>query len=81
MSEYWSSSWAGEDGGPKRQQIANQVSIPRISSAKQLEVVSRDALAMTMPIVGPNDELFLQRVMFVPNKYQYENFLRTGFQF
>lgn len=63
MSEYWPSSWSGEDGGPKRQQIATNVSIQRISSAKQLEVVSRDALAMTMPIVGPNDELFLQRVM------------------
>ena len=63
MSEYWPSSWSGEDGGPKRQQIAANVSIPRILNAKQLEVVSRDALAMTMPIVGPNDELFLQRVM------------------
>ncbi len=67
MSEYWSSSWSGEDGGPKRQQIATNVSIPRILNAKQLEVVSRDALAMTMPIVGPNDELFLQRVMPGPN--------------
>ena len=63
MSEYWPSSWSGEDGGPKRQQIAANVSIPRILNAKQLEVVSRDALAMTMPIVGPHDELFLQRVM------------------
>ena len=63
MSEYWPSSWSGEDGGPKRQQTATNVSIPRISSVKQLEVVSRDALAMTMPIVGPHDELFLQRVM------------------
>jgi hypothetical protein len=67
MSEYWPSSWSGEDGGPKRQQIATNVSIPRISSVKQLEVVSRDALAMTMPIVGPHDELFLQRVMPGPN--------------
>ena len=63
MSDYWKSSWSGEDGGPKRRQIAINVSIPRISNSKQLEVVSRDALAMTMPIVGPNDELFLQRVM------------------
>lgn len=63
MSEYWPSSWSGEDGGPKRRQIATNVSIPRITNSKQLEVVSRDALAMTMPIVGPNDELFLQRVM------------------
>ena len=67
MSEYWPSSWSGEDGGPKRQQIAANVSIPRILNAKQLEVVSRDALAMTMPIVGPHDELFLQRVMPGPN--------------
>jgi hypothetical protein len=63
MSDYWKSSWSGEDGGPKRRQIATNVSIPRITNSKQLEVVSRDALAMTMPIVGPNDELFLQRVM------------------
>ena len=63
MSDYWKSSWPGEDGGPKRRQIATNVSIPRITNSKQLEVVSRDALAMTMPIVGPNDELFLQRVM------------------
>lgn len=63
MSDYWKSSWSGEDGGPKRRQIATNVSIPRILNSKQLEVVSRDALAMTMPIVGPNDELFLQRVM------------------
>ena len=63
MSDYWNSSWSGEDGGPKRRQIATNVSIPRITNSKQLEVVSRDALAMTMPIVGPNDELFLQRVM------------------
>ena len=63
MSDYWKSSWSGEDGGPKRRQIATNVSISRITNSKQLEVVSRDALAMTMPIVGPNDELFLQRVM------------------
>ena len=63
MSDYWKSSWSGEDGGPKRRQIATNVSIPRITNSKQLEVVSRDALAMTMPIVGPNDELFLQREM------------------
>lgn len=63
MSDYWKSSWSGEDGGPKRRQIATNVSIPRITNSKQLEVVSRDALAMTMPIVGPNEELFLQRVM------------------
>ena len=63
MSDYWKSSWSGEDGGPKRRQIATNVTIPRITNSKQLEVVSRDALAMTMPIVGPNDELFLQRVM------------------
>jgi hypothetical protein len=63
MSDYWKSSWSGEDGGPKRRQIATNVSIPRITNSKQLETVSRDALAMTMPIVGPNDELFLQRVM------------------
>jgi hypothetical protein len=63
MSDYWKSSWSGEDGGPKRRQIATNVSIPRITNSKQLEVVSRDALAMTMPIVGPHDELFLQRVM------------------
>ena len=63
MSDYWKSSWSGEDGGPKRRQIATNVSIPRITNSKQLQVVSRDALAMTMPIVGPNDELFLQRVM------------------
>lgn len=63
MSDYWKSSWSGEDGGPKRRQIATNVSIPRITNSKQLEVVSRDALAMTMPIVGPDDELFLQRVM------------------
>lgn len=63
MSDYWKSSWSGEDGGPKRRQIATNVSIPRLTNSKQLEVVSRDAVAMTMPIVGPNDELFLQRVM------------------
>jgi hypothetical protein len=63
MSDYWKSSWSGEDGGPKRRQIATNVSIPRITNSKQLEVVSRDALAMTMPIVGPHDELFLLRVM------------------
>lgn len=63
MSDYWKSSWSGEDGGPKRRQIATNVSIPRLTNSKQLEIVSRDAVAMTMPIVGPNDELFLQRVM------------------
>ena len=63
MSAYWNSSWSGEDGGPKRQQVAANVSIPRIVNAQQLDVRSRDALAMTMPIVGPNDELFLQRAM------------------
>jgi hypothetical protein len=63
MSAYWKSSWSGEDGGPKRQQVAANVSIPRIVNSQQLDVLSRDALAMTMPIVGPNDELFLQRAM------------------
>jgi hypothetical protein len=63
MSAYWNSSWSGEDGGPKRQQIAANVSIPRIVNSQQLDVISRDALAMTMPIVGPNNALFLQRAM------------------
>lgn len=63
MSDYWKSSWPGEDGGPKRRQIASNTSIPRIFGAEHLEVVSRDALAITMAVVGPEDELFLQRVM------------------
>lgn len=67
MSAYLNSSWPGEDGGPKRQQIASNVVIPRIRNSQQLEVVSRDALAMTMPIVGPNKELFLQRIMPGPD--------------
>ncbi len=67
MSAYVTSAWPGEDGGPKRQQIANNVVIPRIRNAQQLEVVSRDALAITMPIVGPNNELFLQRIMPGPD--------------
>jgi hypothetical protein len=67
MSAYVTSAWPGEDGGPKRQQIANNVVIPRIRTSQQLEVVSRDALAITMPIVGPNNELFLQRIMPGPD--------------
>ena len=67
MSAYVTSAWPGEDGGPKRQQIANNVVIPRIRNSQQLEVVSRDALAITMPIVGPNNELFLQRIMPGPD--------------
>ena len=67
MSPYWNSSWSGEDGGPRRQQIATDVSVPRIVNSQQLDVISRDALAITMPIVGPNDELFLQRIMPGPN--------------
>lgn len=67
MNSYWKSSWPGEDGGPKRQQIATNASIPRIVNSQHLDVVSRDALAMIMPIVGPNDELFLQRMMPGPN--------------
>ena len=67
MSAYVTSAWPGEDGGPKRQQIASNVVIPRIRNSQQLEVVSRDALAITMPIVGPNNELFLQRIMPGPD--------------
>ena len=67
MSAYVTSAWPGEDGGPKRQQIANNVVIPRIRNSQQLEVVSHDALAITMPIVGPNNELFLQRIMPGPD--------------
>ena len=63
MNSYWNSSWPGEDGGPKRQQVATHVSFPRIVNSQQLDVISRDALAMTMPIVGPNNELFLQRIV------------------
>lgn len=67
MSAYVTSSWPGEDGGPKRQQIASNVVIPRIRNSQQLEVASRDALAITMPIVGQNNELFLQRIMPGPD--------------
>ena len=63
MSEYWKSSWAGEDGGPRRLQRARNAVIPTISADSQLDVTSRDAPALTMAIVGPNDELFLQRIM------------------
>lgn len=67
MSAYWNSSWPGEDGGPRRQQTASNVVIPRILNSQQLKVASRDALAITMPIVGPNNELFLQRIMPGPD--------------
>lgn len=63
MSEYWKSSWSGEDGGPSRLQRARNAVIPTISADSQLDVTSRDAPALTMAIVGPNDELFLQRIM------------------
>ena len=63
MSEYWKSSWSGEDGGPRRLQMARNVAIPTISADSQLDVTSRDAPALTMAVVGPNDELFLQRIM------------------
>lgn len=63
MGEYWKSSWAGEDGGPRRLQRARNAVIPTISADSQLDVTSRDAPALTMAIVGPNDELFLQRIM------------------
>jgi hypothetical protein len=63
MSEYWKSSWSGEDGGPRRLQRARNAVIPTISADSQLDVTSRDAPALTMAIVGPNDELFLQRIM------------------
>lgn len=63
MSGYWNSSWSGEDGGPKRLQIASDALIPKISATSQLDVISRDAIAVTMAVVGPNDELFLQRFM------------------
>ena len=63
MSEYWKSSWSGEDGGPRRLQMARNTVVPTISADSQLDVTSRDAPALTMAIVGPNDELFLQRIM------------------
>ena len=63
MNENWKSSWSGEDGGPKRLQMARNAVIPTISADSQLDVTSRDAPALTMAIVGPNDELFLQRIM------------------
>jgi hypothetical protein len=63
MSEYWKSSWSGEDGGPRRLQMARNVVIPTISADSQIDVTSRDAPALTMAVVGPNDELFLQRIM------------------
>ena len=63
MIEYFKSSWSGEDGGPRRLQRARNAVIPTISADSQLDVTSRDAPALTMAIVGPNDELFLQRIM------------------
>lgn len=63
MSGYWNSSWSGEDGGPQRLQIASNALIPKISPKSKLDVISRDAIAVTMAVVGPNDELFLQRFM------------------
>jgi hypothetical protein len=43
--------------------MARNAVIPTISADSQLDVTSRDAPALTMAIVGPNDELFLQRIM------------------
>jgi hypothetical protein len=63
MSGYWNSSWSGEDGGPKRLQIASNALIPKILSESKLDLISRETIAVTMAVVGPNDELFLQRFM------------------
>jgi hypothetical protein len=43
--------------------MARNAVIPTISADSQLDVTSRDAPALTMAVVGPNDELFLQRIM------------------
>jgi len=43
--------------------MARNVVIPTISADSQIDVTSRDAPALTMAVVGPNDELFLQRIM------------------
>ena len=61
MSGYWDSSWSGEDGGPQRLQIASNALIPKISAASQLDVISRDAIAVTFDVPPELKDTFAYR--------------------
>jgi hypothetical protein len=58
---YWPGPWPGEDGGPRRLQVASGPHTLDLRSGGALEVVSRTAPAATMAVTRDPGQLYLLR--------------------
>ncbi|MBY0442879.1 MAG: hypothetical protein K2Q25_12215 [Mycobacteriaceae bacterium] len=61
LAGYWPSPWPGEDGGPLRTQAPCGTPGLGITAGERLEVVSRDAYAVTMVILRDPGEVYVLR--------------------
>lgn len=61
LAGYWPSPWPGEDGGPRRAQAPCGKPGLGIADSERLEVVSRDAFAVTMVVLRDPGEVYVLR--------------------
>ena len=61
LAGYWPSPWPGEDGGPRRTQAPHATPGLGIAAGERLEVVSRDAYAVTMVVLRDPGQVYALR--------------------
>lgn len=61
LAGYWPSPWPGEDGGPRRTQAPFGTCGLGITEGERLEVLSRDAYAVTMIVLRDPGEVYALR--------------------
>ncbi|OSC37213.1 hypothetical protein [Mycobacterium decipiens] len=61
LAGYWPSPWPGEDGGPRRTQTPHGTCGLGIADGERLEVISRDAYAVTMVVLRDPGEVYVLR--------------------
>ena len=66
LAGYWPSPWPGEDGGPRRTQAPHGIRGLGIANGERLEVISRDAYAVTMVVLRDPGEVYVLRHTFGP---------------
>jgi len=61
LAGYWASPWPGEDGGPRRTQAPSGKPGLGIADGERLEVMSRDAYAVTMVVLRDPGQVYVLR--------------------
>ena len=61
LAGYWPSPWPGEDGGPRRSQAPHGKPGLGIADGERLQVISRDAYAVTMVVLRDPGEVYVLR--------------------